>query len=114
MSAEADGPDSGGNDPPRLAEALAAQVHLGDRYAAFGELTAEDAEGRAAELASVGGWGPLQRAAKVGRAWADLGRLMREREAGKVGDLDPETIVKFAQYTWALSPEIGMSEPRGG
>ena len=114
MSADATGSGSGEAAQSRLADALAAQVHQGERYVAFGELTVDDVEGRAAELASLGGWGPLQRAAKVGRAWADLGRMMREREAGKVADLDAETVVKFAEYTWALPPQIGMSEPRGG
>ena len=100
--------DAGKQAPPELEKALTAQVHQGERYVAFGEMTVEDVEGRAAELGEVGGWGPLQKAAKVARAWADLGRMMREQGVSKVGELDPETVVKFAEYTWAVPPEFGM------
>jgi hypothetical protein len=98
-----------GKQPAQLEAALSAQVHQGESYVGFGELTVAEVEGRAAELGSVGSWGPLQRAAKVSRAWADLGRIMRERGAATVADLDAETIVKFAEYTWVLPPPIGMT-----
>jgi hypothetical protein len=94
--------------PARLATALEAEVHQGERYVAFGDLTLAEVEGRAESIGSVGGWGPLQRAAKVARAWAELAGRMRKVEAETVRDLDPATVVQFAEHLWVIPPEGGM------
>ena len=94
--------------PARLATALKAQVHQGERYVPFGDLTLAEVEGRAESIGSVGGWGPLQRAAKVARAWKELAGRMRQTEADAVRDLDPATVVQFAEHLWVIPPEGGM------
>ena len=94
--------------PARVEQALAGKVHLGGRYRPFGELTAEDAHGRAAELKEVGTWGPMNRVIPVARAWAELAALLEERRAPSVGELDAETVVTYAEKLWVLSPEEGL------
>jgi hypothetical protein len=98
----------GETEPARLEAALTAAVHQGERYVAFGELTLAEVEGRAEAIGAAGSWGPLARAAKVARAWADLAAQMRERDARTVGELDPPTVVRFAEYLWVIPPEGGM------
>ena len=95
-------------DPARLERALKAEVHQGERYVPFGELTLAEVEGRAEAIGAAGGWGPLQRAAKVARAWTDLGRQMREQDAATVSELEPATIVRFAEYAWVIPPAEGL------
>ncbi len=95
-------------DQTRLAEALRTPVHQGERYVPFGELTLAEAEDRAQSLASVGGWGPLARAAKVAHAWRDLAVQMRQGEAATVADLEPVTILRFAEYLWVIAPKEGL------
>ena len=95
-------------DPDRLAAALTAEVHQGERYVPFGDLTLTEVEGRAEAIGSAGGWGPLARAAKVARAWRDLAARMRERDAATVAELDPATVVRFAEYLWVIPPKGGM------
>ena len=95
-------------DPARLERALQGEVHQGERYVPFGAMTLEEVEDRAETIGSVGGWGPLQRAAKVARAWTDLAAQMRERDAATVGELEPATVVRFAEYLWVIPPEDGL------
>lgn len=95
-------------DETRVAEALAAQVHDGDRYLAFGEMTADDARAQAARLGEVGTWGPLARAAKVARAWNGLAAELEQREAARVSDLDGAGVVTWAERVWAIPPAAGM------
>ena len=94
--------------PKRYRLAVDAQVHQGERYVPFGELTVAEVEGRAEAIGAVGGWGPLQRAAKVARAWSDLAGRMREAEATHVSELDAATVVRFAEYLWVIPPEEGI------
>jgi hypothetical protein len=95
-------------DPDRLAAALRTEVHQGERYVPFGDLSVAEVEGRAEAIGAAGGWGPLARAAKVARAWRDLAAQMRERDAPTVGELDPATVVRFAEYLWVIPPKGGM------
>jgi hypothetical protein len=44
----------------------------------------------------------------VARAWRDLAAQMRERDAPTVGELDPATVVRFAEYLWVIPPKGGM------
>jgi hypothetical protein len=95
-------------DPDRVASALGAEVHQGEHYVPFGKLTLAEVEGRAESIGAVGGWGPLARAAKVARAWSDLAAQMRERGAATIGELDPATVVRFAEYLWVIPPKGGL------
>jgi hypothetical protein len=93
---------------PRLEEALRGPVYHGGRYKPFGELTADDARGRAGELKEAGSWGPMHRVVPVARAWSELASLMDDREAAAVSELDPETVVSYAEKLWVLPPEDGL------
>jgi hypothetical protein len=92
----------------RLEQALAAQVHTGERYVAFGELTLAEVRGQAAKLGDVGSWGPLARVAKVARAWNDLAGAMEGAGAGRVRDLDEDAVVTWAERAWVIPPAEGM------
>lgn len=92
----------------RAAEAREAGIdHQGERLA-FGDLTAEQASERAAQLKEAGEWGPLKRTIPVRMAWTDLAALLRERELASVGELPDEEIATWAERTWAISPSGGL------
>jgi hypothetical protein len=92
----------------RVAQALAAPVHIGTTERRFGELTVGEVEAQAAELRGVGGWGPLQRVVPVARAWAELAGAMREAKAESVAELEPEAVLAYAERTWVLPPPEGL------
>jgi hypothetical protein len=92
----------------RLARALETPVHRGDRYVAFGELTAGDVRAQAAELREVGGWGPLARVAKVALAWRGLADAMDRAGAARVAELDGSEVVRWGERTWVIPPPEGM------
>lgn len=95
-------------DASRADAALRAEVHDGERYRPFGEMTATDVDGRAEALREVSGWGTTQRVAPVARAWAELGEQMRSSGAQSVADLEPEAVVAYAERLWVLPPEGGL------
>jgi hypothetical protein len=97
-----------GVDPRRLQDAMSAPVHQGERYVPFGDLTAADVRGQAERIGSAGSWGPLARAAKVARAWRELGATMETARVGRVRELEPEAVVQWAERTWVISPAGGM------
>lgn len=88
--------------------ALEAKVYDGESYRPFGELTEEDAKGRAAELKSLMGFGPTMRVRPVAMAWVELAKLMGEREARTVADLDETTIADYARKLWIVQPSGGI------
>jgi hypothetical protein len=94
--------------PGRLEQALAGTVHLGGRYRPFGELTSDDARARASELKEVGTWGPMKRVIPVAQAWGELAALLNKHQAASVAELDPATIVSYAEKLWVLAPEEGL------
>jgi hypothetical protein len=95
--------------------ALEAKVYDGESYRPFGELTEEDAKGRAAELKSLMGFGPTMRVRPVAMAWVELAKLMEEREARTVADLDETTIADYALKLWIVQPSGGiMRDPPEG
>ncbi len=96
------------NDEKRLAEALGAQVHDGERYVAFGEMTPEQVAAQGERIGEAGNWGPLARAAKVARAWKGLAAEMEQRGAAKVADLEAADVVTWAERVWAIAPAEGL------
>lgn len=88
--------------------ALEAEVYDGEGYRPFGELTEEDARGRAAELKSLMGFGPTMRVRPVAMAWVELAKLMGERDAATVADLDEPTITDYARKLWIVQPSGGI------
>ena len=87
---------------------MSAPVHQGERYVVFGNLTAADVRGQAERIGSAGSWGPLARAAKVARAWGELGAAMDTAGAERVRELEPEAVVEWAERTWVIPPAGGM------
>ncbi|CAN5525689.1 hypothetical protein BH10ACT11_BH10ACT11_16430 [soil metagenome] len=74
----------------------------------FGELTAEQAAQRAAELKEAGEWGPLKRTLPVRMAWTDIAALLRDRDLATIGELPDGEVAKWAERTWVLSPPGGL------
>ena len=91
----------------RAAQARAGGVDHGGERIPFAQLTADQADERAAELKEAGDWGPLKRTIPVRLAWTDLAALLRKRELGTVGELPDEELAKFAERTWVISPPGG-------
>jgi hypothetical protein len=83
---------------------LAEQVFAGGRSKPFAELTAEEVRSRADELRAATGWGPTARVASVARAWGELAKLMEERGAATVADLDRDAVADRAEQLWVIPP----------
>ncbi len=94
----------------RLDRALASKVDIGGSGIPFGDVTVENAQVQAERLSDVGTWGPLQRVAKVAYAWKLLIAEMERAEATAVRDLEPETILTYAERLWVIPPPEGMVE----
>ena len=89
---------------PDPAAILAERVFAGGRSKPFAELTRAEVGERADELRSTVGWGPTARVAAVATAWRELARLMTERGAETVAELDPEDVAARAEKLWVVPP----------
>ena len=89
---------------PDPAAILAERVFAGGRSKPFAELTRAEVEERADELRSTIGWGPTARVAAVATAWRELARLMTERGATTVAELDREDVAARAEKLWVVPP----------
>jgi hypothetical protein len=89
---------------PDPAAILAERVFAGGRSKPFAELTRAEVEERADELRSTVGWGPTARVAAVATAWRELARLMTERGAMTVAELDREDVAARAEKLWVVPP----------
>jgi hypothetical protein len=87
-----------------LNEILATTVYVDGANRPFGELTLEQARGRADELRAATGWGPTARVAPVARAWRELTMALEQRGVGTVGELPPETVTDLAPKLWVVPP----------
>ncbi len=83
---------------------LAERVFAGGRSKPFAEVTAEDVRARAEELRAATGWGPTAKVASVAMAWGELGRLMEQRGAQTVAELDRATVSDLAERLWVVPP----------
>jgi hypothetical protein len=97
-----------GRPPGRAEEARARTVSIAGTERPFAEITAPEARAQAEELKGAGTWGPLQRVAKVALAWAELARMIDEAGVATVGELDDETVLRWAERVWVIAPETGM------
>jgi hypothetical protein len=89
---------------PDPAAILAERVFAGGRSKPFAELTRAEVEERADELRSTVGGGPTARVAAVATAWRELARLMTERGATTVAELDREEVAARAEKLWVVPP----------
>jgi hypothetical protein len=89
-----------------VTESLRRTVYTGEGYKPFAELTRADVESLAAELSAVARTGPLARVAPVARAWSELGRALGEAGAARVGELEPEVALEFAQRVWVAPRKL--------
>jgi hypothetical protein len=93
----------------RNAEAiLAERVYAGGRSKPFGEVTLDEVKARAQELRDTAGWGPTAKVASVAMAWGQLARLMEEKGAGSVAELDGQVVVDMAERLWVVMPGGSM------
>jgi hypothetical protein len=86
------------------AAVLAEPVFAGGRTKPFAELTVAEVAGRAQELRDVTGWGPTAKVGSVARAWGELARVMEERGASTVAELDRAEISERAERLWVVPP----------
>lgn len=89
---------------PELEAVLSASVFARGSNVPFGEMTLKDVRARADELRAATGWGPTARVAPVARAWRELTIEMERAQAGSVGELDPELLVRLAPQLWVVMP----------
>jgi hypothetical protein len=83
---------------------LAEPVFAGGRPKPFAELTTDEVRARADELRAATGWGPTAKVGSVARAWSELARLMEDKGATTVADLDPIAVSERAQKLWIVPP----------
>jgi hypothetical protein len=91
-----------GDDP------LERSVFVGGSYKRFGALTREDVQALATELGGASGLGHRSRVGSVAAAWQQLGSAMNDAGAGQVGELDQESVERFAQRLWIVPPDGGL------
>jgi len=83
---------------------LERQVYVEDRYLPFGELTSDDARRLADKFSGLSGGGLEQRVGPAGREWRQLAKLMDERGAATVAELDEEQVGDFAERLRVIPP----------
>lgn len=89
---------------PALEQILSATVYVRGTNRPFGELTLEDARGRADELRAATGWGPTARVAPVARAWRELSLELERSGAERVSELDAAVLAELAPRLWVVPP----------
>ena len=89
------------------------QVYIRGANRPFGELTTEDARGRADELKAATGWGPTARVASYAFAWRELSMEMERSGVATVSELDPELLVSLAPKLWVALPGGGAAAGSG-
>jgi hypothetical protein len=83
--------------------ALEALVFARGANRPFGELTIDDARGRADELKAAIGFGTA-RVAPVAMAWRELSVTMERAGAASVGELPSEVVAELAPKLWVVPP----------
>ena len=70
----------------------------------FGELTVDEVQARADELASAVGWGPTVKVASVARRVVGARAAMSDEGARTVADLGEPAAAEFAERLWVVPP----------
>jgi len=94
---------------PAVERIVQQQVYIRGANRPFGELTAEDARGRADELKAATGWGPTARVASYAFAWRELSVELERSGVATVSELDPELLVSLAPRLWVALKGGGAS-----
>jgi len=94
---------------PAVERIVQQQVYIRGANRPFGELTAEDARGRADELRAATGWGPTARVASYAFAWRELSVELERSGVATVSQLDPKLLVSLAPRLWVMLPGGGAS-----
>ena len=94
---------------PAVERIVQQQVYIRGANRPFGELTAEDARGRADELRAATGWGPTARVAAYAFAWRELSVELERSGVATVSQLDPKLLVSLAPRLWVMLPGGGAS-----
>jgi hypothetical protein len=89
---------------PAVERIVQQQVFIRGANRPFGEVTAEDARGRADELRAATGWGPTARVASYAFAWRELSVELERSGVATVSELDPELLVSLAPRLWVALP----------
>jgi hypothetical protein len=84
--------------------ALDVEVSIAGVRKPFGEISGADVAVQAEVLGGASGFGHRSRVGAVAAAWRELGRLMDERGASRVGELPAETIGVYAERLWVVPP----------
>lgn len=92
----------------QLEQALRAELHDGERYVAFGELTVAGAAAQAERMGELKGWGPLDRVRPIADAWRTLVRELEDAGAERVADLEAATVIEYASKLWITKPPGGL------
>ncbi|MDP9189740.1 MAG: hypothetical protein M3O25_10870 [Actinomycetota bacterium] len=94
--------------------ALGTRLSIGDGSKEFGQVTPGEAEEQGAKLKGLAGFGPTMRVRPVGMAWSELAKLMKEKDAATVSELDEATVGEFAKRLWVVQPGGSMmQDPKG-
>ena len=94
---------------PAVERIVQQQVYIRGANRPFGEVTAEDARGRADELRAATGWGPTARVASYAFAWRELSVELERCGVATVSQLDPDLLVSLAPRLWVALPGGGAS-----
>jgi hypothetical protein len=86
----------------QLESIMSTSVFMRGESRRFGELTADDVRGRAAELRAAVGWGPTVRVAPIATAWRDLGMRMERCGAASVQELGEEDLIELGGKLWLV------------
>ncbi len=88
--------------------ALAKVIPVNEAKCAFGEVGAAAARTHGEQLAELTSFGPTQRIRPVARAWKELADELEKRGAETVAELDPATVVGYAERLWIIPPPTSM------
>jgi hypothetical protein len=89
-----------------VTESLRRTVYTGEGYKPFAELTRADVESLAAELSAVARTGPRGARSPPAGGGGGVGRALGEAGAARVGELEPEVALEFAQRVWVAPRKL--------
>ncbi len=103
-----DGGRAAAGEAEAAARALAIVVRVGEQRIPFGEAGPAQARAHAEYLGELTGFGPTQRVRPIAHGWRELAEELERRQAAAVSELDPGTVVAYAERLWILPPPQSM------